>query len=109
MIRRGLAGVVCTTDFFRDHRVGTRSQNDVSLQALLPEDLVRLVSNDVCAFHIDTECEIPHLVFDRSGLVGRNEYSSSYNDRVNPAIGENHILEHLRDRTAIRHIATKSY
>src|SRR5205823_355743 len=71
------------------------------------ENLVGLVGNDVGAGNVDAKRASPQTIFDVAGLVRRHKDARSYYHRVNPTIGEHHILEHAGNALAFGDIASE--
>ena len=105
MIGGRLARVVGQAALLGDHGVGAGREHDVAGQILTLEDLVRLVGDDVRARDVDREGQRPLTVVDTAAPVRWHEDAGRHDDRVEPAVGNEDVLEHRRDALTIGDIA----
>ena len=99
MIGGGLARVVGEAALLRDDRVGAGRQDDVAAQALLLEDLVGLVGDDVSAGDVDAEGAVPTCSSSMwPVLSGGTKMPAVTIDGVEAAVGEHDVLEHAARR-----------
>src|ERR1051325_1679147 len=108
MIRGSLARVVGQTSLLRDYGVGTGSEHNVSAQALLLENLISLIGNDISTGHVNVESAPPKSVLNASRLVRRHKDSGREHNRIEPAISQHDVLKQPRDTLAIRDVAKQT-
>src|SRR5262249_53865463 len=78
-----------------------------SRQALLPENLISLVGDDVGAGHVDAKGQGPLTVTD-ARFVRRDEDSGGNDDGVQASVGKHYMSVHLRHAIAPGDIAGES-
>src|SRR5215831_19122181 len=105
MVQSSFACVVSKTSFLRYDCICASCDQDVCRQILPLQDFCRFINRNMNARYIHRKRPCPIIIIEAAGSIGLREDSCSDHNRVQPAVGQYNLTEHLLDAVAVRDVA----